>query len=93
MSSYNYLKALSCNVLTLTLSIKISPDVISVNLKREAKIELFPDPVLPTIPIFSAGLVLNDTPFREGTKCSLKRKNKKQMLVKQMLVKLTTSFC
>ena len=51
-----------------TLSIKISPEEISLSLKSEARIELLPAPVRPTIPIFSAGLVVNDTPFKEGTK-------------------------
>lgn len=48
------------------------PEFISVNLNNELNKELFPAPVRPTIPIFSAGLVTNDTLFRDGTKCSLK---------------------
>lgn len=51
------------------------PEFISVNLNNELNKELFPAPVRPTIPIFSAGLVRNDTLFRDGTKCSLKDSN------------------
>lgn len=47
------------------------PEVTSVNLNNEANRELLPAPVRPTIPIFSAGLVTNDMPFNDGTKCSL----------------------
>lgn len=55
----------------LTLSISMLPEFISTNLNKEVRIEVFPAPVRPTIPIFSAGRVINDTSFNDGIKCSL----------------------
>jgi len=48
----NYCKPKSA---ILTPSIKIPPDAASSNLKSPKKIVDFPEPVLPTIPIFSVG--------------------------------------
>lgn len=48
------------------------PDDISESLNKAANNELFPAPVLPTTPIFSAGRVLKLTPLSEAAKCSLK---------------------
>lgn len=51
-----------------TESIVIYPEVLSIILNKADMIELFPAPVLPTIPTFSHGLVSNDTFFKQGTK-------------------------
>lgn len=51
-----------------TLSINIPPKLISVSLNNEANNELFPAPVRPTTPIFSAGRVMNVTSFNDGAK-------------------------
>jgi hypothetical protein len=41
-------------------SIKILPSNISTILGKERQIVLLPEPVLPTIPIFSFGLISNE---------------------------------
>lgn len=54
----------------LTASIKIVPDCNPTNLNKAVSNELFPAPVRPTTPIFSAGRVSNVTPFKAGAKWS-----------------------
>lgn len=68
ISFYIYLNADKEICATLTESMEISPICNSTNLNNPAKSELLPAPVLPTTPIFSAGLVSNDTPFNAGVK-------------------------
>ena len=52
-------------------SIIISPLADSKTLKIARRIVDFPDPVLPTIPTFSPGLILNLRPFNTKGKSSL----------------------
>merc|ERR1719242_322721 len=52
-------------------SIEIEPPLFSTMRKREMVIVLFPDPVLPTIPIFSDGLNVQVTFLRAGARSSL----------------------
>lgn len=51
----------------------IDPECSSVSLKRAAKRELFPAPVLPTTPIFSVGLVSNVIPLSAEDKWFLRK--------------------
>jgi len=56
----------------LTVSMRISPALISLSLNKAMNSELLPAPVRPTTPIFSAGRVVKLTPFSDGVRCSLK---------------------
>lgn len=54
------------------MSITIVPEYKSTSRNNDVNKEDFPEPVRPTIPIFSAGRVSKETPFKDGGRCSLK---------------------
>lgn len=57
----------------LTPSIDISPSAGSTSRKRDTPIDDFPEPVLPTMPIFSLAFILQVMPFKTNGKFSLYR--------------------
>lgn len=54
------------------MSITIVPEYKSTSRNNDDSSEDFPEPVRPTIPIFSAGRVSKETPFNDGGRWSLK---------------------
>lgn len=61
-----YLSVMRDKLLISTESIIILPLLSSQRRNNDANRELFPAPVRPTTPIFSAGRVSNDTNFKLG---------------------------